>query len=121
MTEAIPKLVPVPEPWTPTQATERIRRIAQEDSFDLTLTDHAQDQMRERGITSLDVMYVLKSGFVYDTPEKATRPGLYKYLMLNSTPNSNRREVRIALIPSMQSTQAKIVTVMWADEPVAGG
>jgi hypothetical protein len=121
VTDTIPKLVPAPEPWTPTQATERIRRIAQEDSFDLTLTDHAEDQMRERGITSLDVMYVLKSGFVYDTPEKATRPGLYKYLMLNSTPNSNRREVRIALIPSMQSTQAKIVTVMWADEPVAGG
>lgn len=121
MTDTIPKLVPVPEPWTPTQATERIRRIAQEDSFDLTLTDHAEDQMRARGITSLDVMYVLKSGFVYDAPEKATRPGLYKYLMLNSTPNSNRREVRIALIPSMQSTQAKIVTVMWADEPVTGG
>jgi hypothetical protein len=116
-----PKLVPVPEPWTPAQATERIRRIAQEDGFDLVLTDHAEDQMRERGITALDVMYVLKNGFVYEKPEKATRPGLYRYLMLNSTPNSDRREVRVALIPSMQSAKAKIVTVMWADEPVAGG
>ena len=121
MTDNVPKLVPVPEPWTPTQATERIRRIAQEDSFDLTLTVHAEDQMRERGITTIDIMYVLKSGFVYDAPEKATRPSLYKYLMLNSTPNSNRREVRVAVIPSMQSTQAKIITVMWADEPVTGG
>ena len=87
----------------------------------MTLTIHAEDQMRERGITIPDVLYVLKNGFVYDAPEKATRPGLYKYLMLNATPNSNRREVRVALIPSMQSTQAKIVTVMWADEPVTGG
>lgn len=121
MTDNIQKLVPVPEPWAPAQATERIRRIAQEDSFDLTLTGHAEVQMRERGITAVDIMYVLKNGFVYEEPKQGTRPGLYKYLMLNSTPNSNRKEVRLCLIPSMQSTQVKIITVMWADEPITGG
>jgi hypothetical protein len=115
------KLVPVPEPWTPAQATERIRRIAHEDSFSLTLTDHAEDQMAQRGITTLDVMYVLKNGFVYDPPEPATCLGFYKYRIINPTPNSNRREVRVAVIPSIQSAQAKVATVMWADEPMTGG
>jgi hypothetical protein len=121
MTDNIRKLVPVAEPWTAAQATERLRRIAHEDSFSLTLTYHAEDQMKERGITTLDVMYVLKNGFVYDPPEKATRPGYYKYAVVNPTPNSDRREVRVVVIPSIQSAQAKIATVMWADEPMTGG
>lgn len=75
--------------------------------------------MKERWITTLDVLYVLKNGFVYDPPEKATRPGYYKYKMINPTPNSNRREVRVVVIPSMEAAvpQGKIATVMWADEP----
>lgn len=77
--------------------------------------------MGERGITTLDVMYVLKNGFVYDPPEPATRAGYYKYKMVNPTPNSNRREVRLVVMPSLQSAQAKIATVMWADEPTTGG
>ena len=77
--------------------------------------------MAERGITTLDVMYVLKNGFVYDPPEPATRVGYYKYKMVNPTPNSNRREVRLVVMPSPQSAQAKIATVMWADEPMTGG
>ena len=76
----------------------------------------AEAQMNERELTTLDVLYVLKNGFVYDTPEKATIHGLYKYKMINSTPNSNRREVRVVVIPSMQAAQAKIVTVMWVDD-----
>jgi len=121
MVDHVQQLVPLPEPWSPAQATERIRRIAQDDCFDLTLSAHAEEQMEMRGLTTLDVMYVLKSGFVYDAAEPATRPGFYKYRMINSTPNSNRREVRVIVIPSMQSTQAKIATVMWTDEPITGG
>jgi hypothetical protein len=118
MPDKVGMLVPIPEPWTPAQATERIRRIAHEDCFDLTLSKHAKEQMRERELTSLDVMYVLENGFIYDRPEKASLPGFYKYKMLNATPNSNRREVRVVVIPSLQAAQAKIVTVMWADEPL---
>ena len=92
-----------------------------DDDFDLILTDHAQDQMEERGITSVDIMYVLKNGFVYDAAEAATRAGLYKYKINNPTPNSNRREVRLVVIPSPQRPQIKIATVMWADEPMTGG
>lgn len=117
----ITKLVPVPEPWTPAQATERIRRIASEDTFCLSLAGHAEDQMEERSIWTPDVLYVLQNGFVYDQPVESTRKGLFKYIMISSTPNSDRREVKVVVIPSLQSAAAKVVTVMWRDEPMQGG
>lgn len=77
--------------------------------------------MELRDITVLDVLYVLKNGFVYDTPESSTRPFLYKYAMVSPTPNSNRRELKVIVIPSEVKCEAKIVTVMWADEPAVRG
>jgi hypothetical protein len=79
MTTKVYPLVQVPEPWTPAQATERIRRMAGADEFDLVLSGHAEEQMEERGITIPDVLYVMQNGFVYDAPTKATRRGFYKY------------------------------------------
>lgn len=114
-------LVPLPEPWTPAQATERIRRSAGDDEFSLILAGHAEEQMEERGLTIPDIMYVLQNGFVYDKPTKATKWGLFKYAVVNPSPNSNRREVRVIAIPSAGAPCAKVVTVMWADEVVVGG
>ncbi len=113
--------VPEPIPWTPTQATERIRERARDEMFSLTLSAHAEDQMELRDLTTLDVLYVLKNGFVYANAEKSTRWGFFKYAMVCPTPNSNRREVKVIVIPSEQSCSAKIVTVMWADEPTVKG
>jgi hypothetical protein len=121
MTAKIVPLVPIPEPWTPAQATERIRCIAGDDEFDLVLSGHAEEQMESRGITTPDVMYVLQTGFVYQAPLKATSWGFYKYVVLCTTPNSSRREVRVIAIPSPSSPSAKVVSVMWADEPMVGG
>jgi Domain of unknown function (DUF4258) len=120
MTENVRKLVQVPEPWKPAHATERIRMISGQDSFSLSFTRHAEERMEQRGITTLDLMFVLQNGHVLDEAENSTSPGLYKYRMISATPNSNRREIRVVLIPSIQSAAAKIVTVMWADEPVTG-
>ena len=120
MPDGVPQHVSIPEPWTPAQATERIRRKARDDDFDVTLTGHAEDQMAQRGLTLPDVLYVLQNGFVYDPPEPATRKGFYKYKMIGQTPNSNRRDVRVVVIPSPAAC-AKIVTVMWADEAMNKG
>lgn len=73
--------------------------------------------MEERDLTSLDILYVLQNGFVYKAAEPATRLGYWKYAMLGPTPNSNRREVKVIVIPS-QAAAVKVVTVMWADETV---
>jgi hypothetical protein len=110
-----PRLVQITEPWTPAQATERIRRISNEDCFTITLTAHAEERLEQRDLTTLDVLYVLQKGIVLEEAVETTRPGLYKYAVICSTPNSNRRDVRVIAIPS-QCPSAKIVTVMWADE-----
>lgn len=121
MSAQVNQLLPLPEPWTPAQATERLRRIAWDDEFELILARHAEDQMEERGITTLDIMYVLQNGFVYEDPKSATTWGLFRYAMVHPTPNSNRREVKVITIPSAGAPCAKVVTVMWADEPMVGG
>jgi hypothetical protein len=71
--------------------------------------------MAERDLTMGDLLYVLKNGFVYEPPEQATQPGLWKYKIETRSPNSNR-VVRAVVIPDASKNWAKILTLMWADE-----
>ena len=68
-----------------------------------------------------DVLHVLRHGFVYEEGEQSTRKGLFKYKMEGTAPNSNNRRIRAVVIPSPQACEAKIVSVMWVDEPNQGG
>lgn len=72
--------------------------------------------MAARDLIVGDVLYILKNGFVYEDPEPATQPKLFKYKIETRTPNSNNRSVRIVIIPDCNTCWIKIVTVMWADE-----
>lgn len=121
MTDAFRKLAPVPEPWTPTRATERIRAMAQSPTFSVTLTKHAQDQMAIRDLTMSDVNYVLRHGFVKKEAEPASRLPLQKYQVEYTSPNSNGRDVRVVVIPSLTPDLLKIVTVMWVDDARTSG
>ena len=109
--------IEIKEPWTPAQATDRIRHIAR-GKFDLSYKDHARDQLEERELISGDVVYLLQNGFVYAEPEEATRKPYWKYTMQCKTPNSKNREVRAVVIPDWKRKGIKLVTVMWADEPI---
>jgi hypothetical protein len=102
------------QPWDPAMATEIIRRIAS-GRHTFVLTGHASDQMQERDLTSGDILYVLKRGFVYEEAVPSTREDYYKYKIECTTPNSNNREVRVVVIPCARDTHLKIVTVMWCD------
>jgi hypothetical protein len=113
-------LVEIAQPWTPAQATERIRAIAQGE-YDLSYKLHAMDQLADRGLIMGDLTYLLQNGFVYSDAEASTRPTLWKYKMQSRTPNSNAREVRVVVIPDWKTRQLKVLTVMWADEPVVKG
>lgn len=104
------------QPWPARSATERIRKIAQHDNFNLAYTRHARERMAERGLLMGDVLYVLKNGFVYEDPESARPEGFYKYCMEAQTPNSGSRSVRVVVIPDEETKTCKIVTVMWVDE-----
>lgn len=112
-------LIEVPEPWTPAQATERIRHIAN-GRFDLSYKDHAKDQLAERDLIAGDVIYLLRNGFVFKPPVEATRKPFWKYEMQCRTPNSKNREVRTVVIPDWARAKRgiKLITVMWADEPM---
>jgi hypothetical protein len=114
-------LLEIPEPWTPAQATERIRAIAREDGFDLSYKVHAKDQLVERNLIISDITYLLKNGFVYEKPEAATRKPYWKYQMQCTTPNSKNREVRVVAIPDWKRKAIKVVTLMWVDEPMVRG
>lgn len=109
--------VDIAEPWSPAQATERIRSIAGGE-HSLSYKRHALDQMNERGLLTGDILYLLKNGFVYVDPEESTRKPYWKYQMQCRTPNSNNREVRVVVIPDWKRKGFKLITVMWADEPM---
>ena len=102
-----------PKPWTPAQATHRIREKANQDP-QICWTAHAKERMEERGLIMGDLMHVLQNGTVFDEAEPTTEVGLYKYRMECQTPNSQGRSVRVVVIPYSSAT-LKIVTIMWVD------
>jgi hypothetical protein len=114
-------LVELPEPWTPAQATERIRVIARQDAFMPSYKVHAKEQLADRGLIMGDLLYLLRNGFVYERPEQATRKPYWKHKMQCTTPNSQNREVRVVVMPDWKRKGIKVVTVMWADEPIVRG
>jgi hypothetical protein len=116
MAVEIARLPIKPQPWTPADATEYIRKIAVCDRFTLIPTRHALDQMAERSLYTGDVLYILKRGFVLDDGSESTRPGFYKYKVESRSPNSGSRTVRVVAIPDAERCQLKIVTVMWVDD-----
>lgn len=116
----MPAPVEIDEPWTPAQATDRIRYIANGD-FGLSYKVHARDQLEDRGLIMGDIKYLLQHGFIYEPAEEATRKPYWKYKMQCRTPNSKNREVRAVIIPDWKRRGIKLVTVMWADEPTISG
>lgn len=108
--------MPKPQPWSPGDATDEIRALGRSGRLSLSITQHAKDRLAERDLILGDVLYVLKSGFVYDAPVPASQLDLYRYQMETRTPNSNNRVVRVVVIPDPARCWAKVVTVMWVDE-----
>jgi hypothetical protein len=104
---------------SPSRATEQIRKKRNSENFGIFWTAHAKEQMLERGLISGDVLYLLKTGFVYEEGKPATQPEFFKYKMDAITPNSNGRTVRAIVIPANNSG-LKIVSVMWVDESRQG-
>lgn len=99
--------------WTNAEATQHINTIAKNLYANLIYTDHAEERMDERGITTGDIMQVLKRGYVLGEIEPATR-GRHKYPIEGLSPNSPRT-IRLIVI-AKRPKFLKIITVMWKDE-----
>lgn len=107
-----------PEPLKPAQATKYIQgKVC--DELELALTKHAKEQLQNRDLVQADIFHILRFGYVHDAGQATNIPGIFKYRMECTTPNSGNRIVRIVVIPSM-GAYVKIITVMWADEPMTG-
>ena len=104
-----------PQPWPAAQATERIWQLAR-GVYALVVTTHAREQLGKRSLILGDALHVMKVGHIYDEAEISTQPGLYKYKMESSTPNSHSRTLRVVVVPCASKSVLKIITVMWRDE-----
>ncbi|OUD09054.1 hypothetical protein BVC71_10090 [Marivivens niveibacter] len=104
------------EPWSPTNATYAIREIGQHPALSLAYKVHATQRLLDRGITTSDVLYLLRNGYVYDDPSSATQHGYFRYKIQGKTPNSEGRDVAAVVVPNYNTKTVKVVTVMWVDE-----
>lgn len=104
------------QPWKPSDATLIINGIAKDLQCDIAYTLHARERMVQRGLIVSDVLFVLRSGFVYSEPEPSTIDGLYKYLVEGQSPNSGPRYLKLVAVPDEKSRQIKVITIMWRDE-----
>jgi len=101
--------------WSPADASRHLNAMAADPLLNLSLTLHARERLSERGLIMADVLHVLGTGFVYEDPEPASRPDLWRYKIEGLSPNSHGRHVRVVVIPG-PGPSFKIVTVMWKDE-----
>ncbi len=104
-----------PGKWTAAEATKRINACAHSPRLNIARSKHAKEQLLDRSLIMGDLIHLLKTGFVYEEPEKTTREGFFKYRVEGKTPNSGARTVRAVVIPN-GDCNVKIVTVMWRDE-----
>ena len=104
------------QPWTPGDATRKIREISKSRELNLSYRKHAKKRLAERGVFISDVLFVLKNGFVYEGSEPSTVKGLFKYQIESQSPNSGSRILRLVVVPDAKSKAIKIVTIMWRDE-----
>ena len=104
------------QPWKPADATLIINEIASARMCTFSYTVHARERMAERGLILSDLLFALRSGFVYSVPEESTIKGYYKYKVESQTPNSGSRSLRLVVVPDRKSCQIKVITIMWRDE-----
>lgn len=104
------------EKLSPSQATEKIRELADNLHLDFHVSIHALDQMQARDLLIGDALDILKKGFVYEAPKPASQDGFWKYKMIGATPNSYNREVAVIVIPDFSTIAIKLVTIFWVDE-----
>ena len=103
------------KPFSPAEATRKIRACAQEPNLDLFQTGHVKERMEERGLIMGDITHLLKFGDVLNEAEKSTRPGFWKYTIFGKTPNSGNRQLGLIPIPDFKRLQIRLVTIFWRD------
>lgn len=100
------------------EVTKIVWKMAHSDELSLVIKKHASERMVERGITTLDIIHVLKTGHVEERQEESTVPNLYKYVMVGNSVQETFRSLKLVIIPDEKRCGVKIdiISVMWRDE-----
>ena len=106
-----------PQPWEPADATVYLREMGRSALLSVAYKLHAKERMAERSLIVSDLLYLLKTGFVFERGVQSEKSqGHYKYSLEGVTPNSGGRKLRAVIIPNYQACTLKIITFMWVDE-----
>ncbi|MBR1605585.1 MAG: DUF4258 domain-containing protein [Alphaproteobacteria bacterium] len=106
--------------------TGAINMMARSDVLDLCYTEHCIARMKERNITTLDILHVLKTGIIEEYQGKAKHEKLediYKYKITGVYlgDEKSKREISLIILVEVDSFKQpaikiqKIVTTMWRD------
>lgn len=98
-----------------------LNAMAKSGELDLFYTVHCRERMLERGITTLDIIYILKNGEVEEYQGQVGKK-IHKYKMTGKPIRNNSfREVSIILLVEVDNYKnpsiklQEIVTSMWKD------
>jgi hypothetical protein len=80
----------------------------------LAFKEHAGQRLEERGLTTLDVIEVLRRGDVLEPAQAGRQPDRFKYVIEGESANSHGRTIKVVVIPGTRAN-FKIITVMWKD------
>jgi hypothetical protein len=92
-------------------AAEKVIRQSAQDADNVILGKHAMERMSERGIFTIDVLRILRTGWVDDEPEH-TESGEWKCKITLGT-NRGRTAGVVTII--MQNNMLFVKTVEWED------
>lgn len=95
----------------PEKLLERIQQLAIE-SKNVAFSDHAEERMDERGITDLDALRVLRSGYISGDIEPGKNAAEWKCKVV--APMKGRREVGVVTL-LIRNRRLLVKTVEWED------
>jgi hypothetical protein len=102
--------MPRPPGLSTESAQKRVRQIAWE-SGDVIFTHHAEERMKDRGISVPEVLEILRGGYI-DDPPRLEVEGEWKCKV---TANLRGRTAGVVTVILDEEGQLIIVTVEWED------
>ena len=93
---------------------ERLIRARVLDSKNVVITEHAEERLEERGMTTLDLFLILKTGYVIKQPVTNTR-GDWEVIVEKRL--RGLRDAGVVTIILTHGAKLIVKTVQWMDYP----
>lgn len=97
-----------------TNDAERLIRVRVQDSKNVVVTEHAEERLEERGMTTLDLFLILETGYVFKQPVVNTK-GDWEVIVEKRL--RGRRDAGVVTIILTHGAKLIVKTVQWMDCP----